>query len=86
MNRDEVRFITLDYYNQLGNTTYTDIKALMYNPPLFSQEMLIRTMLCPTPYDLSVILVVAEIPDKKIEIHCQSKTYSDVKEVLYKLS
>jgi len=38
-----------------------------------------------TPYDLSVILVVDEIPDKKIEILCQSKTYSDVKEVLIEL-
>jgi len=34
---------------------------------------------------LSVILVVDEIPSKKIEILCESKTYTDVKEVLVNL-
>jgi predicted adenine nucleotide alpha hydrolase (AANH) superfamily ATPase len=85
MNRDEVCFITLKYYNQLANTTYTTIKELIFNPPLFSEELKIRATLGITAYDLSVVLVVDKIPDKKIEILCKSKTYSDVKEVLVEL-
>lgn len=85
MNRDEVRFITLSYYNTLANTSYNTVMELLYNPPVFSKEVSLRNQLGTTPYDLSTILVVDEIPDKKIEILCESKTYSDVKEVLIKL-
>lgn len=82
MNRDEVRFITLAHYNNLAKTNYTTVSELIYAPPLFEHEVVLRAKLGITPYDLSIILVVDEIPDKKIEIICQSKTYSDVKEVL----
>ncbi|CAA6828477.1 MAG: FIG053235: Diacylglucosamine hydrolase like [uncultured Sulfurovum sp.] len=85
MNRDEVRFITLTYYNQLANTSYQTVTELIYNPPIFSKEVSLRNQLGITPYDLSAILVVDEMPDKKIEILCESKTYSDVKEVLIEL-
>ena len=85
MNRDEVRFITLAHYNALAGTTYQNVTELIFSPPSFSEEVALRAKLGTTPYDLSVILVVDEIPDKKIEILCQSKTYSDVKEVLIEL-
>jgi hypothetical protein len=85
MNRDEVRFITLEYYNTLANTAYENVTELIFSPPTFSKEVVLRAKLGATPYDLSIILVVNEIPNKKIEILCQSKTYSDVKEVLIEL-
>ncbi|HFQ60673.1 MAG TPA: epoxyqueuosine reductase QueH [Epsilonproteobacteria bacterium] len=85
MNRDEVRFITLETYNQLANTNYLSVTELIYNPPAFSDEVNLRAKLGVTPYDISVILVVDTIPDKKIEIRCQSRTFSDVKEVLIEL-
>ena len=82
MNRDEVRFITLKHYNDLVDTDYQTVTELIYSPPAFSKEVELRSKLGVTPYDLSMILVVEEIPRNKIEIICQSKTYSDVKEVL----
>jgi len=82
MNRDEVRFISLDHYNTLAGKSYNSVTELMFSPPTFEDEVALRAKLGVTPYDLSVILVTDEIPDKKIEILCQSKTYSDVKEVL----
>jgi len=85
MNRDEVRFITLAYYNTIAHTQYKTVTQLIFNPPLFEDEVSIRANIGITPYDLSLILVVDEIPDKKIEIRCQSRTYSDVKEVLVNL-
>ena len=85
MNRDEVRFITLETYNKLADTEYETLKELIFSPPAFLKEIEIRYRLGITPYDLSVILVVEEIPSKKIEILCQAKTYSDVKEVLITL-
>jgi predicted adenine nucleotide alpha hydrolase (AANH) superfamily ATPase len=85
MNRDEVRFITLQHYNKLANTDYKTVTQLIYSPPVFSSEVELRERLGVTPYDLSIILVVEEIPTNKIEIICQSKVYSDVKEVLIRL-
>jgi predicted adenine nucleotide alpha hydrolase (AANH) superfamily ATPase len=85
MNRDEVRFITLNYYNTLADTSYKNITELLFNPPSFKDELALRDKLGTSPYDLSIILVVEKIPDKKIEILCKAKTYSDVKEVLIKL-
>ena len=85
MNRDEVRFITLKHYNDLANTDYQTVTELIYSPPTFSKELELRARLGVTPYDLSIIMVVDKIPSNKIEIICQSKTYSDVKEVLIEL-
>lgn len=85
MNRDEVRFITLDYYNDIAHTQYETVTELIFNPPSFENEVTLRTNLGLTPYDLSLIIVVDAIPDKKIEIRCQSRAYSDVKEVLVNL-
>lgn len=85
MNRDEVRFITLEYYNTLSGTTYETVTQLIYAPPSFDDEVALRAKLGITAYDISVIMVVDEIPKKKIELRCQSKTFSDVKEVLIEL-
>jgi predicted adenine nucleotide alpha hydrolase (AANH) superfamily ATPase len=85
MNRDEVKFITLDTYNQLMRTGYKNITELIFDPPLFEQEVKLRTGLGMESYDLSALLVVEEILSSKIEIILQSETYSDVKEVLIEL-
>ena len=82
LNRDEVRFITLDYYNQLAQTHYQTITELLYHPPVFEVEVALRARLSVTPYDLSLIMVVESIPTTKLEIRCQSKVFEDVKEVL----
>jgi len=85
MNRDEVKFITLETYNQLSNKSYPSVETLIYDPPTFNKELEIRTALGIGAYDLSAIVVVEKIPDKKIEILLQAETYSDVKEVLITL-
>jgi hypothetical protein len=85
MNRDEVRFITLKTYNTLANTDYTNVTQLLFSPPPFADEVALRAKLGITAYDISLIMVVDQIPSKKIEIRCQSKTYDDVKEVLVNL-
>ena len=85
MNRDEVRFITLSHYNQLAKTLYTRVKELIFNPPDFEIETSLRSALGITPYDLSLVIVVDSIPTKKIELHCKSQAFEDVKEVLVQL-
>jgi len=82
MNRDEVKFITLQTYNTLAKSSYATVTELIFSPPSFEKEIKIRTALGMSSYDLSTILVVDTIPSNKIEILCQSTTYSDVREIL----
>jgi predicted adenine nucleotide alpha hydrolase (AANH) superfamily ATPase len=82
MSRDEVKFITLQDYNQIAGTTYTTVTALLYNPPPYDQELAIRAKLLPTAYDMSALIVVEETPQNKIEIFLETETYEDVQERL----
>jgi predicted adenine nucleotide alpha hydrolase (AANH) superfamily ATPase len=82
LNRDEVKFITLKTYNQLGNFNYKNIEELIFNTPPFEEELKIREKLISN-YDLSALLVVVKIPTQKIEIVYKSHLYEDVKEVLH---
>jgi len=82
MNRDEVRFISLERYNALCETDYKTVTQLIFSPPPFELEVKMRQRLEADLFSLSAILVVEKIPEKKIEVFCQSKVYSDVREVL----
>ncbi len=86
MNRDEVKFITLDSYNRLVKKNFTNIYELIYNSPSFEEELKVRSQLIRNPYDLSLIVVVKHIPTQKIELIYKSDVYQDVKEVIIKLS
>jgi len=82
MSRDEVKFISLKHYNTLAHTDYHTVTQLLYAPPTFEQEIEVRNAILSTPYVLSTLIVVDEIPQSKIEIFLQTKQYEDVKEKL----
>lgn len=86
MNRDEVKFITLETYNHYTKRKYNSVQELIYSPPTFEEELKIRLQLINNPYDLSSVLVVETIPTKKLEILSKSHIYEDVKEVLIEIS
>lgn len=81
-NREEVKFITLDYYNEQNSTQYKSIKELIFNPLSQEKELMFRSSLNATAYDLSPIIVMDEIPQGKLTITLDSKTYEDVSEKL----
>ena len=85
MNRDEVKFITLQKLNDLSDKNYTSIKELIFKPLSFDEGISLRNKLGLLAYDLSCIVVVEDIIDTKVEIILDAKTYSDVKEVLVEL-
>jgi len=82
LNRDEVKFLTLDTYNMLAGTKYTRTEELVCSPPEFDIEINLRRQLLPSPYDLSTLLVVHTIPDRKVELRLHSVCYEDVRERL----
>ena len=85
MNRDEVKFISLDFYNFLTNRNYSKVEDLIFNSPSFQEELLVRQKIIKNNYDLSLILIVKEIPTNGIEIVCKSHIYEDVREELIKV-
>ena len=85
MNRDEVKFITLDRYNKLAKSSFKSIQDLIFNSPTFETEIKVRRELISNPYDISSIIVVENIPTQKVEIICHSHIYQDVKEKLIKV-
>ena len=82
LNRDEVKFTTLAEYNRLTNRDYPDIEALIFNPPSFSEELELRKSLLPSAYDLSTLLVVDSLPEKKIDFSMKAHVFEDVRERL----
>ncbi|XPV68821.1 MAG: epoxyqueuosine reductase QueH [Halarcobacter sp.] len=82
LNRDEVKILPLNIFNELGNSTYRSVKDLMFNPPTFKSELNIREKITNNPYGLSTIVVVDEVIDGKYDISLDSVIYEDVKEVI----
>lgn len=81
-NREEIKFITLQTYNDLSNSNYKSIKELIYNPLDFEKEQSLRNIISGANYDLTPIIVVKEIPQTKLTIFLDAKSYEDTKEQL----
>ncbi len=80
LNRSEVAFLRLNDYNMYTGTNYKTIYELIFNPPTFESEISLRRVLKPNPWDLGTIVVVEDIPIKKIELKMDSRAYEDVRE------
>ena len=81
-NREEIKFITLKHFNSLGKFKFSNINELIFNSPSFDDELSVRNSISSSSYDLSPIIVVEEIPDSKLNIYLDAKTYEDTKEKL----
>ena len=82
LNRDEVKVLSLEIFNEIGNSFFKSVKDLMFNPPTFESELNIRDKITNNPYGLSTIVVVDEVINGKYEIELNALTYEDVKEVI----
>lgn len=80
LNRDEAKLLSIDIFNDIGNSSYKSVKSLMFNPPTFESELNIRNRITKNPYGLSAIIVVDQVIDGKYEIELDAITYDDVKE------
>lgn len=85
LNREEVRFITLETFNALTSSTYDNTKALMFDAPPIETEIALRSRLTESPFNTLAIIVVDEIPTAKITLVLETKTYDDTREKLIRL-
>ena len=79
-NREEVKFLTLEYFNSLCKTKYQTIQEIIYNPPSLEIEQTIRNQISDFNYDLTPIIVLEKIIDTKITIFLDAKSYEDTRE------
>jgi len=82
LNREEVRFITLDTFNTLTSSTYKNTQELIFNAPSVETEITLRSILTGSPFNTSAIIVMDEIPTTKISLLLETKTYDDTREKL----
>jgi len=82
MNREEVKFISLETFNRLSDSSFSSVKEMIFNPLSVEREIQVRQKLCHSPYDLSPIFVLDEVKEGKIDIFLDAKTYEDNKEYL----
>jgi len=81
-NREEIKFIDLAHLNQLTKSSYASVKELIYNPLSLDVEQELRLKLSSSTYDLTPIIILDSIVDKKLQIYLETKTYEDTKEQL----
>ncbi len=82
MNREEVKFITLEHFNNLAKSSFKSVKEMIFNPLGTKAELDVRQQLCNSAYDLSPIIVVDELQEGKIDIYLDASTYEDNREYL----
>jgi hypothetical protein len=82
LNREEVRFITLETFNALTASTYKNTRELMFSAPPVETETTLRSHLTSSAFNTSAIIVLDEIPTSKIILTLETKTYDDTREKL----
>jgi predicted adenine nucleotide alpha hydrolase (AANH) superfamily ATPase len=82
LNKDEVKLLTIDTFNDFTQSHYKDVKDLMYHPLTFEAELKVRSEITQNPYGLSAIVILDNISESKYEFILDAKTYEDVKEVI----
>lgn len=81
-NREEIKLLTLEFFNTVCNFNYKSVKELVFNPPSVDEEIRFRESLTSCSYDLSPIIIVEKISDTKLTIELDAKTYEDTREKL----
>lgn len=79
-NREEIKFITLGFFNKTLDKSYKNTMELIFNPPSVVDELKLRESILSSFYDLSPIVVVDEFPSEKITIELGATTYEDTRE------
>jgi len=81
-NREEIKFLTRKTFNRLTQSNFQSIKEIIYNPLSFEEELILRTQISGANYDLTPIIIVEEIPQTKLTLYLDAKTYDDTKEYI----
>jgi len=82
LNRMQIKLITLKKFNEFLDKNYKNIYEIIKNPPSIKEELEIRKKISQSEYNLSPIIVLEKIEDKRVDVSINAKTYLDNKEVI----
>jgi len=85
LNREEVRFIELSFFNEISGLSFKSIKEMIFSNFDLQKELDVRKHIAFDDYDTSPIIVVDKIPKGKIEVYLKYELYNDVRENLVTL-
>ena len=77
LNKENIKFISLKHANKILKTSYKSVKEMIFNPPSIKNELKLRNN-----YDLSPIIILDELQDKRYEIYLDAVTFFDVREII----
>jgi len=82
-NRENIKLISLEKFNQIINKNYKNIQELLYSPVSFEEELEAKSKITLSNYSLSTIIIINKVDQTaKYELYLDFKTYDDVKEYL----
>lgn len=82
LNRNEIKILSIETFNDLACSHFTNTKDLIFNPLTFEAELRVRQSITKNSYGLSAIIILDEIIDGKYDIEIDSQIYEDVKGVI----
>jgi len=85
-NRENIRFIDIEVFNQLMNASYKNTKELNQKPPIFQDEINLRNKITSSSYSTSPIIIVDKVKKDKYKIVLHSEVFSDNREELVVIS
>lgn len=83
--KDEIKFISLKFFNKILKTNYKKVREIVYNPPSIKKELMLRKYICKE-YSLSPIIVVDEIKNAKVQIYAKCLLYEDIRHKIAKFN
>ena len=81
-NRDNIKFIEIDYFNKATDNSYKSTKELIFHPPSVKDEINFRNHIENSFYSLSPIILVDKVDFKTFELYLDANYYNDIRENL----
>jgi hypothetical protein len=82
-NREDIRIISLAYFNKLIDKNYKNIKDIVKSPPTFDEEMEARSKIVFNFLSLTPVIVVEDIDETAPhQLYLDAHIYEDVREHL----
>ena len=82
-NREDIRIITLSYFNKLINKNYKNIQDIVKSPATFDEEMEARSKIIFNFLSLTPVIVLEDIDESApYQLYLEAHIYEDVREHL----
>lgn len=81
-NRDNIKFVEINYFNKLIGCSYKNVKELIFHPPKVEDEVKFRKHIEDSFYSLSPVILVDKVDFKTFELYLDAIYYNDIRENL----